>query len=76
LEAFLRVLATGVVVAALRISGAQQMVNLLRFLSFVRRKTKPAVRVPPDAILLPGSKSKQKCLLLAEGNTFSTWRRH
>ena len=40
------------------------MVNLLRFLSFERRKSTPAGRVPPNAVLLPGSKSKQKCLLL------------
>ena len=46
------------------------MVNLLRFLSFVRRKATPAGRVPPDAVLLPGSKSKQKCRLLAEGIFF------
>ena len=30
-------------------------------------KSKSASRVPPDAILLPGSKRMQKCLLLAEG---------
>jgi len=30
-------------------------------------KTEPAGRVPPDAILLSGNKSMQKCLLLAEG---------
>ena len=30
-------------------------------------KAKPAGRVPPDAILLSGNKSMQKCLLLAEG---------
>jgi hypothetical protein len=30
-------------------------------------KPTPAGRVPPDAILLSGNKSMQKCLLLAEG---------
>jgi len=30
-------------------------------------KPEPAGRVPPDAILLSGNKSMQKCLLLAEG---------
>ncbi len=30
-------------------------------------KAKSAGRVPPDAILLSGNKSMQKCLLLAEG---------
>jgi hypothetical protein len=48
----------------------KQIVKLLRFLSFVRRKAKSAGRVPPNAVLLPGSKSKQKCLLLAEGIFF------
>ena len=32
-----------------------------------RPKAKPSGRVPPDAILLSGNKSMQKCLLLAEG---------
>ena len=32
---------------------------------------KPAGRVPPDAILLSGNKSMQKCLLLAEGISFA-----
>jgi len=32
-----------------------------------RQKLEPAVRVLPDAILLSGNKSMQKCLLLAEG---------
>jgi len=35
------------------------------------RKAKPAGRVPPDAILLSGNKSMQKCLLLAEGISFA-----
>ena len=35
------------------------------FLKFL--KAEPAGRVPPDAILLSGNKSMQKCLLLAEG---------
>jgi hypothetical protein len=30
-------------------------------------KAEPAGRVPPDALLLPGSKSKQKCLHAALG---------
>ncbi len=34
-------------------------------------KTEPAGRVPPDAILLSGNKSMQKCLLLAEGISFA-----
>jgi hypothetical protein len=33
-------------------------------------KAKSAVRVPPNAILLPGSKSIQKCLLLAQRQAF------
>jgi len=32
----------------------------------MKAKTEPAVRVPQDPILLPGSKSMQKCLLLAD----------
>ena len=34
---------------------------------FAVKRVKPAGRVPPDAILLSGNKSMQKCLLLAEG---------
>jgi len=45
------------------------MVNLLPLLHFC--KTKPAGRVPPDAILLSVNKSMQKCLLLAEGISFA-----
>jgi hypothetical protein len=56
-------------------SKEQQIVNLLLFMSFEKLKAKPAVRVPPNAILLPGSKSMQKCLLLAEGNTSAEGRR-
>jgi hypothetical protein len=42
-----------------------------RFLLLVcSRKSKPASLVSPDAILLPGSKSKQKCLHLAVGIFF------
>ena len=42
-----------------------------RFLLFVCcSKSKPASRVSPDAILLPGSKSMQKCLHLAVGIFF------
>jgi hypothetical protein len=44
-------------------------------LFFEQLKSKPAVRVPPNAILLPGSKSMQKCLLLAEGNILAGWRK-
>ena len=36
----------------------------------LRNKSEPAVRVPPDAILLPVSKSMQNGLLLAEGISF------
>jgi len=48
------------------------MVNLLLLFFFTTyfTKTKPAGRVPPDAILLSGNKSMQKCLLLAEGIFF------
>ena len=45
------------------------MVNLLHFV--VLREPKPAGRVPPNAILLSSNKSMQKCLLLAEGNSFA-----
>ena len=45
------------------------MVHLLSFVFFL--KAKPAGRVPPDAILLSGNKSMQKCLLLAEGISFA-----
>ena len=48
----------------------QQMVYLLPLfvvLGNSKTKSKPAGRVPPDAILLSGNKSMQKCLLLAEG---------
>jgi hypothetical protein len=44
------------------------------FFYFEKQNTITAVRVPPNAILLPGSKSMQKCLLLAEGNVFAEWR--
>ena len=37
------------------------------FALIVILKATPAGRVPPDAILLSGNKSIQKCLLLAEG---------
>ena len=50
------------------------MVDLLPFaigLWNSQTKSKPAVRVPPDAILLSGNKSMQKCLLLAEGYALS-----
>jgi hypothetical protein len=38
-------------------------------------KAKPTRRVPPDAILLSGKKSMQKCLLLAEGISFAGFLR-
>ena len=42
-----------------------------RFLLLVcSKKSKPASRFPPDAILLLGSKSMQKCLHLAVGIFF------
>ena len=48
------------------------MVNLLPFFFFMKfLKAEPAGRVPPDAILLSGNKSMQKCLLLAEGISFA-----
>ena len=50
------------------------MVNLLPLPIFF--KPKPAGRVPPDAILLSGNKSMQKCLLLAEGNSSAGFLRH
>jgi hypothetical protein len=50
------------------------MVNLLPFVFFLRAK--PAGRVPPDAILLSGNKSMQKCLLLAEGISLASFLRH
>jgi hypothetical protein len=52
----------------------QQMVNLLPFIisSLTQMtKAKPAGRVPPDAILLSGNKSMQKCLHLAVGISFA-----
>ena len=54
------------------------MVNLLLLFFFTTyfTKTKPAGRVPPDAILLSGNKSMQKCLLLAEGISFAGFLRH
>ena len=39
-------------------------------------KAKPAGRVPPDAILLSGNKSMQKCLILAEGISSARFLRH
>ena len=50
------------------------MVNLLPLCFFL--KTKPAGRVPPDAILLSGNKSMQKCLLLAEGISSTSFLRN
>ena len=50
------------------------MVHLLSLCFFV--KIKPAGRVPPDAILLSGNKSMQKCLLLAEGISFASFLRN
>jgi hypothetical protein len=50
------------------------MDNLLFFSLFL--KARPAGRVPPDAILLSGNKSMQKCLLLAEGISFAGFSRH
>ena len=50
------------------------MDNLLALLFYFRiykTKSKPAGRVPPDAILLSGNKSMQKCLLLAKGISFA-----
>ena len=48
------------------------MVNLLPSVFILKSlKAKPAGRVPPDAILLSGNKSMQKCLLLAEGISFA-----
>jgi len=53
------------------------MVNLLpSFFTFKSSKPKPAGRVPPDAILLSGNKSMQKCLLLAEGISFAGFLRN
>ncbi len=52
------------------------MVNLLPFIFFFKLKAKPAGRVPPDAILLSGNKSMQKCLLLAEGISFAGFPRN
>ena len=57
------------------------MVHLLPSLFyswFYKIKSKPAGRVPPDAILLSGNKSMQKCLLLAEGISFAgfLWHQH
>ncbi len=43
--------------------GFRNGASLVLFLE----RQKPAGRVPPDAILLSGNKSMQKCLLLAEG---------
>ncbi len=39
-------------------------------------RPEPAGRVPPDAILLSGNKSMQKCLLLAEGISFASFQRN
>jgi len=50
------------------------MDNLLPLFFFL--KAEPAGRVPPDAILLYGNKSMQKCLLLAEGISFAGFLRH
>ena len=50
------------------------MVNLLPSLFIVKSKT-GGLR-PPDAILLSGNKSMQKCLLLAEGNSSAGFLRH
>ena len=47
------------------------MVNLLPFFFFFESKTESAGRVPPDAILLSGNKSMQKCLYLAVGISFA-----
>jgi len=54
--------------------SGQKMLNLLPLLLFL--KTKPAGHVPPDAILLSGNKSMQKCLLLAEGISFASFLGH
>ena len=52
------------------------MVNLLPSVFILKRlKAKPAGRVPPDAILLSGNKSMQKCLLFAEGISFAGFLR-
>jgi len=55
------------------------MVHLLPLLYYswiYKTKSKPAGRVPPDAILLSGNKSMQKCLLLAEGISFAGFPWH
>jgi hypothetical protein len=58
-------------------SGAQQKratdgSSVALILSFFEvLKSESAGRVPPDAILLSGNKSMQKCLLLAEGISFA-----
>ena len=49
-------------------------VNLLSLLLYW--KPEPAGFVPPDDILLPGSKRMQKCLLLAEGISFASFQRN
>ena len=50
----------------------QQINYLLPFVFILKSiKSKPAGRVPPDAILLSGNKSMQKCLLLAESISFA-----
>ena len=46
------------------------------FLAVSFLKTEPAGRVPPDAILLSGNKSMQKCRLLAEGISFARFLSH
>jgi len=51
--------------------------NLLPFFFLLKGlKTKPAGRVPSDALLLSGNKSKQKCLLLAEGISLAGFLRN
>ena len=49
------------------IERAAEGSSVALFLFLKGLKAKPAGRVPPDAILLSGNKSMQKCLLLAEG---------
>ena len=55
----------------------QQINYLLPFVFILKcLKAKPAGRVPPDAILLSGNKSMQKCLLLAEGISLASFLRN
>ena len=52
------------------------LLPLLYYSWIYKTKSKPAGRVPPDAILLSGNKSMQKCLLLAEGISFASFLRY